>query len=120
MRRTPSKHADPLARAFRRPVSRWIRGAVGLCVLTALFAVAQPPQQDDAEKKQSSDAATAGHKHQVSDDTSRLLELATQLKAEIDKAGKDTLSINVIRKAESIEKLAKGVKEEMKHSSGSS
>jgi len=119
MQRTPSKHADPLANAFRRPASRWIRGAVGLCVLTALFAVAQPPQQDDPSKKQSPETPDSGRKHQVSDDTSRLLELATQLKAEIDKAGKDTLSINVIRKAESIEKLAKGVKEQMKHSGAS-
>jgi hypothetical protein len=32
----------------------------------------------------------------------------------VDKTDKDTLSINVIRKAEMIEKLAKGVKEKMK------
>ncbi len=47
-------------------------------------------------------------------DTDRLLALATQLKAEMDKTTKDTLSIDVIKKAEEIEKLAKSVKERMK------
>ena len=49
-----------------------------------------------------------------------LLELATQLKDEVDKTSKDTLSLNVIRKAESIEKLAHGVKEKMKLTMGAS
>ena len=47
-------------------------------------------------------------------DTDRLLNLATQLKADMDKTTKDTLSIEVIKKAEEIEKLAKSVKERMK------
>ena len=47
-------------------------------------------------------------------DSDRLLELATQLKKEVDSAGQETLSVDVIKKAESIEKLAKSVKERMK------
>ena len=47
-------------------------------------------------------------------DTDRLLALATQPKADMDKTTKDTLSIEVIKKAEEIEKLAKSVKERMK------
>lgn len=47
-------------------------------------------------------------------DTDKLVALANQLKAEVDKSTKDTLSIDVIRKADEIEKLAHNVKEKMK------
>ena len=40
--------------------------------------------------------------------------MALALKAEVDKTTKDTLSLNVIKKADEIEKLAKSVKEKMK------
>jgi hypothetical protein len=39
-----------------------------------------------------------------------LLKLATELKAEVDKTNKDTLSIDVIRKAEEIERTAHGMR----------
>ncbi|KAA6457971.1 hypothetical protein DYQ86_21655 [Acidobacteria bacterium AB60] len=81
---------------------------------------AQMQMQTERSKKASWDAANSERKRQISDDTTRLLELATQLKAEVDKTGKDTLSLNVIRKAESIEKLAHGVKEKMKLTIGAS
>ena len=48
------------------------------------------------------------------DDTNKLLSLATELKTDVDKTDKNTLSIEVIRKAEEIEKLAHSVKERMK------
>jgi hypothetical protein len=47
-------------------------------------------------------------------DTQRLLALANELKADVDKSSKDTLSLDVIRKADEIEKLAHTVKEKMK------
>ncbi len=47
-------------------------------------------------------------------DTDRLLGLATQLKQEVDKTDKNTLSVDVIKKAEEIEKLARSVRERMK------
>jgi hypothetical protein len=47
-------------------------------------------------------------------DTDKLLALATDLKAQVDKTNKDTLSVDVIKKAEEIEKLAHSVKERMK------
>jgi len=49
-------------------------------------------------------------------DTERLLSLATELKTEVDKSSKDTLSLDVIKKADEIEKLAHTVKEKMKGS----
>jgi hypothetical protein len=47
-------------------------------------------------------------------DTQRLLSLANELKADVDKSTKDTLSLDVVRKADEIEKLAHIVKEKMK------
>jgi len=52
----------------------------------------------------------------MSEDSEKLLKLATELKAEVDKSTKDTLSLGVIRKADEIEKLAHAVKEKMKSS----
>lgn len=48
------------------------------------------------------------------EDTNKLLELATQLKQDVDKTNKDVLSVDVIKKADEIEKLAHSVKERMK------
>jgi len=53
---------------------------------------------------------------QLVDDTAKLLSLANELKADVDKSSKDTLSLDVVRKADEIEKLAHSVKEKMKGS----
>jgi hypothetical protein len=53
---------------------------------------------------------------QLADDTAKLLTLASELKAELDKSSKDKLSLSVIRKAEQVEKLAHKVRDEMKAS----
>ena len=47
-------------------------------------------------------------------DTEKLLALATELKTDVAKSTKDTLSLDVVRKADEIEKLAHNVKERMK------
>ena len=47
-------------------------------------------------------------------DTDKLLSLATELKQEVDKTNKDVMSVDVIKKADEIEKLARSVKERMK------
>jgi hypothetical protein len=47
-------------------------------------------------------------------DTDKLLQLATELKQYVDKSNEHTLSLEVVRKAEQIEKLAHSVKEKMK------
>lgn len=47
-------------------------------------------------------------------DTARLLKLAQQLNVDVSKTNKDTLSLNVVREAGEIEKLAKTVKDKMK------
>jgi hypothetical protein len=65
-------------------------------------------------------AANAERKKQIAEDTAKLLKLATDLKAEVDKTSKDTLSLTVIRKADEIERLAHSVKEKMKLTAGGS
>ena len=55
---------------------------------------------------------------QLADDTAKLLQLANELKAEMDKSTKDTLSVSVMKKAEQVEKLAHKVRDEMRSSIG--
>jgi transposase len=47
-------------------------------------------------------------------DTDKLLELATQLKQQVDKSNENILSVDVLKKTEEIEKLAHNVHEKMK------
>jgi hypothetical protein len=72
----------------------------------------QEQKQKDAGKDVA--AANLERKKQIVDDSGKLLKLAADLKTEIDKTNKDMLSLDVIRKADEIERLAKGVKEKMK------
>ncbi|MBB5345973.1 hypothetical protein [Tunturibacter empetritectus] len=51
---------------------------------------------------------------QLMADTQKLYQLTQELKAEVAKSNKDTLSIAVIKKAEEVERLAKSLKEKMK------
>ncbi len=50
---------------------------------------------------------------QILADTEKLRKLSQELKAEVDKSSKETLSLAVIKKAQEVEKLAKTLKEEM-------
>lgn len=68
---------------------------------------------DQQKKKDNFEAANAERKKEIAADTAKLLKLATELKAEVDKTNKDTLNLKVVRKADEIEKLAHGVKEKM-------
>jgi hypothetical protein len=47
-------------------------------------------------------------------DSQKLLELATELKKYVDQAGENVLSLEVVRKADELEKLARRVKENMR------
>jgi hypothetical protein len=65
--------------------------------------------QEELEKGRNAD-----RQKKLVEDTQRLLALANELKVQVDKSNKDTLSLDVIRKADEIEKLAHSVKEKMK------
>ena len=49
-------------------------------------------------------------------DTEKLLKLANELKESVDETNEGTLSVDVVKKAEEIEKLAHSVKDKMKGS----
>jgi len=51
----------------------------------------------------------------LSADVDKLLSLTNELKSDVDKANKDELSIDVIKKAQEIEKLAHDVQSRMKN-----
>jgi hypothetical protein len=70
---------------------------------------AQEKMLRDANKKRQQD---------IRKDTEKLFELATELKAAVDKSNENLLSLDVVRKADEVEKLAHRVKEKMKESVG--
>ena len=135
-----ARHFVLLRRDVRYPTQRRMAGIVGFASLALIAGAAMSGQQakdpnapyllpqanrlpdvndqmkmrEHQEKEQSFDAANAERKKQLSDESAKLLTLAMSLKAEVDKTNKDMLSLNVIRKADEIEKLAHSVKEKMK------
>jgi hypothetical protein len=77
---------------------------------------AAPENAASAADSQSLPAPQTEKQKQLADDTAKLLQLANELKAELDKSSKDTLSLSVMKKAEQVEKLAHKVRDEMKAS----
>jgi hypothetical protein len=65
-------------------------------------------------KKDMAKKANSERHEALKRDTDHLLELAQQLKDQVDKSSENTLSLDVMKKAEEIEKLAHSVKEKMK------
>ena len=51
---------------------------------------------------------------QLQKETTRLLQLVQELKAEVAKAGSNTLSLTAVHKADEVLKLSKDLKERMK------
>jgi len=134
------------SRSLLRRLFRPARAATGVLAVAAMLAMAQQApnrnpdkpyinpaanpvpdknqqmalQEQQREKSVDYTGANTERQKQIASDAARLLQLATELKKEVDKTDKDTLSVNVIRKAEMIEKLAKGVKQKMKVTAGAS
>ena len=76
-------------------------------------------QKDPGEEKMEREREKALNKQRQTNlqkDTDRLLQLATELKQYVDKTNEHTLSLDVIKKADEIEKLAKSVKDKMRGS----
>jgi len=71
------------------------------------------PPDPRLEKNQAQQVNDERQKKLV-EETAKLVELANELKAAVDKSNKNTLSLDVVRKADAIEKLAHNVKEGMK------
>ena len=68
-----------------------------------------PAQKKDMEKK-----ANEQRHADLRRDTDKLLQLSTELKQYVDKSNENILSVDVVKKAEEIEKLAHSVKVKMK------
>lgn len=65
--------------------------------------------------EQRRDAINDSRQKRLQADVDKLLALTNELKTDIDKANKDELSLEVIRKAQEIEKLAHDVQNRMKN-----
>ena len=79
--------------------------------------IASPMEEDDARARITSDMAKKAAKERVAalkHDTDKLLRLSVELKESVDKSDENVLSLDVIKKAEEIEKLARSVKDKMK------
>jgi hypothetical protein len=72
---------------------------------------------DQAQQRQARDMAkkaNAERQAALKADTDKLLRLAVELKDSVDKSNENLLSLDVLKKAEEIEKLAHSVKDKMK------
>ena len=76
----------------------------------------QGPQDEELKKWKKDAVKKANQKRQaeIQKDTEKLLKLATELQDYVGKTDENVLSLNVVKKAEEIEKLAHSVKEKMK------
>ena len=73
--------------------------------------------EDEARARISAEMAKKAAKERVvalKHDTDKLLKLSVELKEFVDRSDENVLSLDVIKKAEEIEKLAHSVKEKMK------
>lgn len=73
-----------------------------------------PSPLDGPRAEQQERARSADRQKRLVADTDKLLALATDLKEQVDKTNPNILSVDVIKKADEIEKLAHSVKERMK------
>jgi hypothetical protein len=95
-----------------------------LLASTAAFAQQSVPGFPREPRPESSEDARIRHEREkamnqkrqgdLKRDTDKLLQLATELKENVDKTNENILSLDVIKKAEEIEKLAKSIRDKMK------
>jgi hypothetical protein len=77
----------------------------------------RPEDEDEATKRVEKDMARRAAKERAAAlkvDTDKLLKLSVELKSYVDKSNENVLSLEVVKKAEEIEKLAKSVKDKMR------
>lgn len=112
-------------------IQPWLSSAVLFFVLIVPSVVkaqigpsapgAEPTQNSESEemrkfKKEAAKKANKERQAEIQRDTEKLLKLATELKDYVGKTDEHILSVDVVKKAEEIEKLAHEVKERMKTS----
>jgi len=109
---------------------RWTRFLWMVLLLIPVFSFAQNPprpqrpdlsaapgSEDDAAKRLEEESEKKANQERyaaLKSDTDKLLKLAVELKGYVDKSNEHVLSLEVVKKAEEIEKLAHSVKDKMK------
>lgn len=95
--------------------------AVAVFVSPSVFTSASARAQKSGESfalqrmdHSRADMAASDRQKKMLADADQLLAMAQQLKSAVDQTRKDELSVDVIRQADQIEKLAKSVKERMR------
>jgi len=79
-------------------------------------AVVVPGTIGDAFHQQQAIAASAQRQIEIRRDTEKMLQLTQQLQVDLLKSGSGVMSLDALKKAQEIEKLAKSVKLRMKQS----
>jgi len=77
----------------------------------------EDPIEDETHRKFEHDREKKANEERfqkVKDDTEKLVQLSNELKEYVGKANEHTLSLDVIKKAEEIERVAKNVKDKMR------
>lgn len=77
---------------------------------TSAWAQGGTPQAPTSAEK----APLSEKQKQLLGQTNALLQLAAELKVSVDKSTKDQLSLDVVRKAEAVERMAKDLKGKIK------
>lgn len=74
------------------------------------------PEEERREQMEKDAAKKANEQRQaqLKRDTDKLFQLATDLKEAVDKSNENVLALDVVKKADEIEKLAHSVREKMK------
>ncbi len=72
------------------------------------------PEMPESLREKQERARNEDRQKRLKADTEKLLALATQLHDDVAKTDKNVLSLDVIRRSEEIEKLARGIKERMR------
>jgi hypothetical protein len=75
---------------------------------------AEPDENQERAAADRAKKANLDRQAALKSDTDKLVKLADELKEYVDKSNENVLSLNVMKKADEIEKLAKSVKEKMK------
>ena len=81
------------------------------------YAAQQPESRSRIEQEMEDKRFHEANKHrqeEIRQDTQKLFQLASDLKAAVEKTDENVMSLEVIKKAEEVEKLAKKVKDKMK------
>ena len=106
--------------SLTRPI--WWAGAALLLVLLATPASGQNPIPTTPAVPTPEPAGAASGKlsakeardAKIAADAEKLYQMALDLKIDVDKSNRDTVSLSVVKRAAEIEKLAKTLKQEMR------